>query len=351
MARQGGDVKRICMMALLLAAGTTAMAQDCKPELGIGFVCGLNAVEDLVQVGDSRWLLGSGLGGPGRPGTLVVVDSEARRGEAIYPAADAPVVHDAARFPSCGTPPDASVFNAHGVTIREVGEGRYEFLVVNHGGREAIEFFAVDATGARPELTWIGCVEMPDDMYMNSLDTLPDGGFIATLFYRPGEGGMGAVFAGRVTGGLYEWRPGGDVTPIPDTELSGANGIALTDGGRVIHVAAWGTRDMVRFERRGDGVVKTHSVAVDFAPDNLRWTSDGGLLVAGQKFTTGGQGPVSLDGWTVAVFDPDTLELLEILKEVDGSASFQGVSTALEVGNTIWVGPFSGDRVGYFPRP
>jgi hypothetical protein len=344
-------MKKILTFTLLLATGATAMAQNCEPEDGIEFICGLNAVEDLVRVGDSRWLLGSGLGGPGRPGSLVLIDTVAGRGEVVYPLPGAPVAHDADRFAACAAPPDPAVFNAHGVTLREIGAGRYEFLVINHGGREAVEFFAVDARGTQPQLTWIGCVQMPDDTYMNSLDSLPDGGFISTLFYRPSQGGMGAVFAGNITGGLLQWRPGEPVSAISETDVSGANGIALTDGGRVIHVAAWGSREMVRFERRGDGLVRTATVPVDFAPDNLRWTSHGLLLVAGQKFSASGQGPVSLDGWTVATFDPDTLELMQILKEVDGSASFQGVSTALDVDGTIWVGPFSGDRVGYFPKP
>jgi sugar lactone lactonase YvrE len=222
-------------------------------------------------------------------------------------------------------------------------------LVVNHG-REAIEFFAVDASGARPALTWTGCVTMPADTYTNSLDSLPDGGFVATHFYSPSKGGIGAVFAREVTGGLLEWHPGGVVSKIPGTEVSGANGILLQDGGRVMLVAAWGTRELVRFERQGNGVAKK-SVPVDFALDNLRWTSDGKLLVAGQKFRATRQGPAGLEGWTVAVFDPRSLALVRKLKEVDGKASFQGVSSALEVGDEIWVGPFSGDRIAHFPRP
>ncbi|HEX6998426.1 MAG TPA: hypothetical protein VF322_09790 [Gammaproteobacteria bacterium] len=343
-------MKRVSILVLLVAGPAGAMAQSCEPEGDLRFVCGLNAVEDLVQVGDSRWLLGSGLGGGGNPGTLVLVDSEAKTGEVIYPAEGAAAAHARERFPGCASPPDASVFNAHGITLRATGPGRYEFLVVNHGGREAVEFFDVDARGAKPALTWIGCVTMPPDTSINSLDTLPDGGFVVTHFYTPSKGGMGAVFDGEITGGLLEWHPGGEVTPIPGTELSGANGVALSDGGRVIHVAAWGTRDLVRFERRGGAVTK-RAVPVDFALDNIRWTADGNLLIAGQKFVPRREGPERLDGWTVAVYDPDSLELVAKLKEVDGTAAFQGVSSALEVGDTIWVGPFQGDRIAYFPSP
>ena len=353
-------MKRFATLAFLAAGGlwaTGTPAQPpmpppgpCTPSGGLAFVCGLNAVEDLVRVGESKWLLGSGLGGGGRSGTLVVVDSQAKTGEVVYPAPNAPVAHDARRFAACASPPDPNVFNAHGITIRATGRDRYEFLVVNHGGREAIEFFSVDASGTKPALTWIGCVEMPEDVSINSLDTLPDGGFVATHFYSPSKGGIGAVFDREITGGLFEWHPGGSVTPIPGTEISGANGIVLADGGNVMIVAAWGTRELFRFERQGNGVTKK-SVPIDFALDNIRWTSDGKLLIAGQKFEATREGPRSLDGWTVAVYDPETLELVTKLKDVDGTASFQGVSSALEVGDEIWVGPFSGDRIAYFPKP
>ena len=86
----------------------------------------------------------------------------------------------------------------------------------------------------------------------------------------------------------------------------------------------------------------------DFVPE--RWMSDGRLLIAGQKFVARREGPAALDGWTVAVADPVTLAVTKI-REVDASAPFQGVSSALEVGDEIWIGPFRGDRIAWFPKP
>ncbi len=347
---------KVTLVAFVGAVTTSGYAQPavtptaaCTPTDGLRFVCGLEAVEDLVRVGNTRWLLGSGLGGPDRPGTLVRVDATAKSGEVLYPKPDARHAQDLKRFPDCKAPPDLSKFNAHGIAIRRTAKDRYQFYVVNHGGREAIEMFDIDARSGKPELTWVGCVPMPDDVSINSLDLLVDGGFIATHFYSPSKGGIGAVFSREVTGGLFEWHPGGKVMGIPGTELSGANGIALSKRGRVIHVAAWGTRELVRFERKGNTVTK-RSVQLDFAADNLRWTSDGKLLIAGQKFVARREGPAALDGWTVAVTDPDTLVTTK-LKEVDGTAAYQGVSSALEVGNDIWIGPFRGDRIAWFANP
>lgn len=343
-------MKQLLTLLLLGCGAVAPAAEPCAPEGNLQFICGVDAVEDLVQVGNTRWLLGSGLGGADRPGTLVLVDTALKQAEVIYPSRRPLVALDSRRFPDCPSPPDQGRFNAHGITLRATGSGRFELLVVNHGGREAIEFFDVNTRGARPQMRWVGCVLMPPDTFMNSLDTLPDGGFVTTHFHSPSQGGMAAIFRGEITGGLFEWRPGRPVTGIPDTRLSGANGILLSRRGEVIHVAAWGSRELVRFERRG-GTITKKTVAVDFAPDNLRWTSDGRLLVAGQKFAPPGDGPVTLEGWKVAVFDPDSLAQVNVLKEVDGSASFQAVSSAVEVGNEIWVGPFRGDRIGYFPRP
>lgn len=335
--------------ATLAAQPTPAAPASCAPDGDMHYVCGIEAVEDLVRIDETRWLLGSGLGGPDRPGTLVLIDTRAKQAEILFPASGAKVAPDAKRFPGCTTPPDPTKFNAHGIAIRPAGNGDKEFLVVNHGGREAIEFFRVGMGGSKPALTWLGCVLMPPDTSINSLDSLPDGGFVATQFYVPSKGGIGAVFAREITGGLLEWHPGGPVTRIAGTELSGANGILLADGGRVMYVAAWGTRELVRFERTGDTVTR-RVVPMDFAPDNLRLTRDGKLLVAGQKFVARREGPAGLDGWTVAVVDPETLAVTK-LREVDGTAPFQGVSSALEVGDDIWVGPFRGDRIAWFPKP
>lgn len=341
-----GSLMLIGAMATPVGAAAPA---GCVPDGDLHYLCGLEAVEDLVRVEDSRWLLGSGLGGQNRPGTLVLVDTKARTAEVLYPKPGAVARPDAKRFPDCTDPPDPAKFNAHGIAIRAASGGGHEFLVVNHGGREAVESFHVDLAGGRPALTWQGCVHMPPDTSINSLDVLPDGGFIATLFYTPSKGGFGAVFAREVTGGLLEWHPGRAVVPIPGAELSGANGILVSEGGRVIHVAAWGTRELVRFERNGNTLTR-RSVPVDFAPDNLRWTRDGKLLVAGQKFAPRREGPAGLDGWTVAVVDPVTLQVTK-LREVDATAPFQGVSSAVEVDGEIWVGPFRGDRIAWFPDP
>lgn len=336
----------------LAGSGLAVAAENCAPSGDMNFLCGPEAVEDLVRVGDSPWLIGSGLAEAGGGGHLRLINVGEKSWSNFYPfaGADAGPAPDAKRFPNCPAPPDAGKFSAHGITLRPLRNGRHELLVVNHGGREAIEFFEVRAGSGRPTVQWQGCVPIPGDLYMNSVVGLRDGGFLTTHFYSREKGGINSVFAREITGGVHEWHPGGALTLIPGTDLSGANGIAVSRDEKVIHVAAWGTRELVRFERSGNSVTR-RSVPVNFAPDNLRWSKDGrSLLVAGQKFVARAGGPASLDGWSVIRVDPASLAFT-MVRDADASATMQGISSAVEVDDQVWVGPFRGDRVGYFPLP
>ena len=44
--------------------------------------------------------------------------------------------------------------------------------------------------------------------------------------YRRG----GRMPSGEITGNVFEWHPGGEVTAVEGTELSGANGIEIDNG-------------------------------------------------------------------------------------------------------------------------
>ncbi|MGB1848412.1 MAG: hypothetical protein ACPHK1_10325, partial [Pseudohongiellaceae bacterium] len=133
---------------------------------------------------------------------------------------------------------------------------------------------------------------------------------------------------------------GGDPTVIPGTELEGPNGIVLSQDERYAYVAAFATGDVVRFDLSVDPV-QSDTVSLDILPDNIRWGVPGMLLTAG--------GNVSGDGWSVIEINADTLEF----KRIGGmgrDAVLQGASSALQVGDAIWVGTYSGDRIGYFQR-
>jgi hypothetical protein len=338
------------MLVLVISAGDrqSFAGEECPPVGGLSFLCGPSAVEDLVRIPGTHWLIGSGMNEKNLPGKLHLINADKKTWEVLYPGANPLNILDAKSFRSCSGAPDANSFGAHGIAVSREGGNNPLVLAVNHG-REAIEVFRLNTAGTKPAIRWIGCVPMSEGNYINSVAVLPDGGFVATKFYdTKAPGGFAAIFRGGTTGGVLEWQPKTGIKVLPGTEVAGANGIEVSKNGKWIYVAAWGSQEIVRFSR-GNGLPQKKVVKVGFAPDNLRWAPDGKLLVAGQNIIRNPSGGFpSFKGWTVVKMDPETLEFTEIAKD-DGSSPLQNVSSAIEVEGTLWLGVFMGDRVGYKP--
>ena len=338
-----------------LAAQAETPAATCADDGGISYICGIINGEDILRIGTTPWLLVSGMNGElaadaAINGKIHLVNSADRSWEVLFPGAAPMLEHDTGMFGACPGPLDVSNFSAHGLALKAIDDAadRYHLYMTSHGAREAIEVFVLDAA-AKPVLTWVGCVPMPNTSWTNSLVILNDGGFRATQFMDPTGSGMAGVIAKEVTGHVFEWHPGEEVTVIAGTELSGPNGIAMSDDERYIYVAAFGTQEIVRFDLGATPLAKD-AVAVGVAPDNVRWSSDRTLYTAGGNITEGCGGPDCGAGWSVWELDPETMTAAQLVSAPDGVA-LQGVSSALDVGDEIWVGTYGGDRIAILPKP
>lgn len=338
--------------AVTEAASTPAA---CVDEPGISYVCGIINGEDILQMGATPWLLVSGMNGElggntSINGKIHLVNPADRTFGILFPG-DAPVLEQNLKlFAGCPGPLDVSNFSAHGLALQamDAGPEQYRLYMTSHGAREAIEVFEIDAL-VTPTLKWVGCVPMPATSWTNSLVILNDGGFLATQFMDPTGSGMAGVIAKEITGHVFEWHPGGEVTVIAGTELSGPNGIAMSDDERFVYVAAFGTQEIVRFDRSSTPPA-TESVALGIAPDNVRWSTDGTLYTAGGNITEGCGGPACGAGWSVYEVNPALMTAARLTGAEEGAA-LAGVSTALLVGNEVWVGTYGGDRIGILPKP
>ena len=150
---------------------------------------------------------------------------------------------------------------------------------------------------------------------------------------------------------IYEWHPGGRVKVIEGTELSGANGIAVSKDNKWVYVAASGTREIIRFNRT-QSPVKLSRVRVSIQPDNIRWGDDGMLYTTGSNYVPPDECKSSdcNTGWSILRIDPETLKTVRVTG-FDQTATLQKASTAIPVGNEIWIGTYSGNRIGYLPEP
>jgi hypothetical protein len=284
-------MQRIVVLAMLIVAAATlgdarqaAAAEPCGPVGKLRFVCGPLNAEDLVAVPGTRWIIASGMTGGTTPerGALHLVDTRTKSAKKLFPAADPQLRPDKAAYGACPGAPDLDKFSAHGLNIRAGKNGLHTLYVVNHGGREAIEIFALDAKSAEPTLAWIGCAVMPTHTWPNSVAPLPDGGLVVTNMFDPDDKAVpDKLAAGETTGAVYEWHPDSGFKLVPGSEMSGNNGIEASRDGKWIYVAAWGNKAVVRLPRAG-GAVRRQELPAGFQVDNLRWAPDGKLLVAGQ---------------------------------------------------------------------
>ena len=314
------------------------------------FVLGPTNAEDLAWVPGSRWLIASGMDSSGVPdGHLYLVDMDVMESTEIFPG-EVGFELDAATFGDVAQPSIAG-FCAHGLALREGADGVHTLYVVNHGGREAIEVFAVDARGEQPRLTWVGAVIQAPGVWGNAVVALPDGGIAATNYLDLRDPhAFDKVYAGEVTGNLKEWH-GREWEDVPGSELSSPNGLEVSPDGRWYFVNCWSSMRFVRLSR-GSAEIDRREVELGFLLDNVKWAPDGRLLVAGQASTPAAvferfnsEDVCNIPSRVVAL-DPETLEaevLVEISHDVFGTGS-----TALIVGDDLWVGSARSDRIARF---
>ena len=317
------------------APPVTPCAQVTSPQL----ICGQDAPEDLVVVPGSQWVVASAYAGAGGIRLIRVSDRATIR---AYPSATARTQFDAKTYAGCPGPPDAAnaTFMTHGLWLQPGRGGVHKLFVVGHGSRESIEVFTVDARPAMPIVTWIGCVVAPDPIGLNSVRGLDDGGFIATNFLARGitPEQRQRMLAGDRNGELWEWHTASGWKKVPGSEASGANGIELSNDGKTMYVAAWGSQSFFRLAR-GGASPKRDEVPLGFRIDNIRWARDGSLLAGGQ-----GNGVSE-----IVRIDPKTLKVTKLIERRD-DGSFRSATVAVEVADQLWVGSFIGDRIAVFPR-
>lgn len=339
------------VVSLLIAAAASwgcaahAPLLQCDAGDGVTPVCGFQNPEDLVDLGPD-WILVSQMTLAGTPGNLLAFRPADGTRRILWPTGES----EAAVVSTGGcSPPPVDVFAPHGI---DLSRDRRTLLVVNHGGREAIERFAIGQRDGVPTLTWTDCIPFDDGAMLNDVASLPGGGFVATQMVSQSAFAPLGLVLGFDTGRVWHWSPESGMRAIPGSQGNGPNGIAVTPDGETIFFAEWGKSQLIRLRRDGSD---RREIPLGFHPDNLSWTADGRVLAAGQitgpieatgcfELTEGGCSLAS----AVALVEPRMLGVRRLLTH-DPATAVGGVSSALARGGVIWLGAFGGDRIGWIP--
>lgn len=324
----------------------------CEPEGRARPICGFQNPEDLVALPGGEAILVSEYGAMSgeKPGLLSLLTLEGEERRVLFRGGDAdgdaPTWGDAA----CPGPP-APAFSPHGIHLSQRSDGALQLLVVQHGGRESVEFFEVEGAGTDFSLRWRGCALAPGRTWLNSVAALPGGGFVATsMMERLPEGeDLSAAFAEGVAAGyVVSWDPETGFGRLASSEGAMPNGIEVSSDGRLVFLNSSG-EGKVRRIVRATGEVE--AVADVPGLDNARWSSDGRLVVAS---LLGGndelfalcmnlaEGACPIEFQIVAI-DPGTMET-EVLYRNEGAPMGAG-TVGLVIDDELFIGSFAGDRI------
>jgi hypothetical protein len=227
-----------------------------------------------------------------------------------------------------------------------------------HGPREAIEIYDVDSSGARPAITWKGCVPMPAGLAANSVASFANGGLVATVLLMPGKTFAESV-ARKPTGAVYEWAPGkSGFELVQGSELPGNNGIETSADGREIFVVSSGFQTIVAFSHSNPTRQLRTTQPLPITPDNVHMGADGRLFTAGMKNDEpacgGAPGPqhdlaklsTCPRGFVAIAVDPATMKDT-VIAQGPANPAFSNATMVLPFDGRFWIGTFSGDRVGH----
>lgn len=343
----------LCFCSVSLFAAEDA--EDCSGSGGLDYVCGLAVPEDLVIVPGTDWVVAGAYSEENTAG-LYLVDALSKNVSELYSPQEGRNRLNRNLYAACPGAPDLNNFQTHGLAIQtEVSSDEiYKLYAVSHGGREAIEVFELDASSAMPQITWVGCVLMPDGLDANDVSAMRDGTILATVLMHPGFS-FEDLLSGNPTGAVYKWVPGSNgFIKLEGSEFAGNNGIQVSTDETEIFVAVSGESAIFTIANTNPTRLLRRTRTMAFAPDNVVYDSNGYLLTAGMRddeATCAGTGapPVSNcpRGSIASYIHPETMQDRVILDTV-ATPDFTGATMAIiPGGKEVWIGSFRSSRIAY----
>ncbi|QDX80680.1 hypothetical protein B9N43_05120 [Denitratisoma sp. DHT3] len=346
----------LAVLAAGFMAPTAALATpSCEAQGEVRPYCGFRQPEDLEPLADGRHLLVSQMNLTPTPqgflfksGKLSLLDTRTGKVRDLYPGKSAGQAK-AKPTPGWGDPACpgeiGDALSPHGIHLSRRGDGRLQLLVVNHGGREAVEFFELD--GQR--LTWRGCAVAPRGSTMNDVAARPGGGFIASNMIdastpEQAAQAMDNVARGENTGFVWTWSASFGYQKLPGSDGPLPNGVQVDAAGRYAYYNVVGPQGAVRKvdlqNYRLVGSAPTPN------PDNLSWDGKR-LLTAGvldhRTLSQCDSAAPCRSASHASAIDPETMQATRLFEQ-DGSLQ-RGVSVAVAMGKRLYIGAFAGDRV------
>jgi hypothetical protein len=339
---------------VLMSAASGAPVKDgkCAPVGNLVPYCGLSHPEDLEVLPGGAGVITSDMHisrGPsgivGHPGSLKWLDPRTRAVTVLYPSSAAPPGRSKWGDPTCPGEIGGALL-PHGFHLSRRKDGAWQLLVVNHGGRESVEFFELTGKATHWSLSWRGCVIPPSSNRLNDVAALPDGGLLVTTMFRA-SGDQSQPNPKPGPGFLWRWTPGKGFSEQPGSAAPMANGVQVDAAGRYAYLnSEAGGGEVRKIDLASGKIVGAVSVP---KPDNSSWTPVGLLLVTGMTpeadsstCFTAPDAPCPA-AFNVYEIDPASLRAERLFTH---SGPPLGAGTvAVRYGSDLLIGSFVGDRI------
>lgn len=315
-------------------------------------LCFFSNPEDMAVVQGDNVLIVSEYGDHHgtQPGALVLYDYQQQQHRNSYAGSDFTKPKQYWGEASCTEPP-GKLFSPHGIDLSQRADGHWQLLVVQHGGRESVEFFEVAGAGEHLRLVWRGCVVAPENARLNSVAAGSDDEFFTTKMLSIDSSWQREQADTRQpTGLVYRWSEQSGFEPVTESEGVMLNGIAASKDGSEIYVVYSGESLVKKIDARGGGVLGSTTIK---SADNIKWSADGKTLIvasfvgseSSEEFVNcsspdRGICPIA---FAIIQLDPDTLENTTLFQNVD--APMGAGTVGLKVDSILFVGTFSGNRI------
>jgi len=351
----------LAVLCLLLAACSQHLTPvtSCEKAGNLEPICHFTNPEDIELLPDQHTLLVSEMGNMEgtKPGNLVSFDTQTQTITPLFPqpnAATSPIAENWGTANCPGQP--RAEFAPHGISLKQRNDGRWQLAVINHGQRETVEMFEVLTDDNAYHLAWRGCIVPPEGTYMNDIALMKNGGFVASHMFDKREPKVLGMSLGiwktqlrMNTGYAIEWQP---TQPdhfhiLEESHGPFINGILISADDSTVYESVYAASEIRKLDRAsGKQLGSIHVQQVD----NMAWDLSGNILAAShsgraldQKDCVDHPGETCGFEFTIVHIDPQTLATRVILKHQ--GPPMGAATVAKQVGNSIYLGSFSGNRI------
>ena len=324
---------------------------DCKSDNSISVVCNFSNPEDIVVTPDQKFLLMSEFGG------ISPYQETKSGGFALLRIADNKKISPKITFEkniwgdSLCSNSSNKAFGPHGIDLMEREDGRFQFAVINHYPSESIEMFELILSGDTKgwELVWRGCINVPDQYYLNDIALKSDGGFFASHMYSRDitmEEWLITSLLKRNSGHIVKWS-NGLFEKVDGSEGSGPNGITLDRSSNMLFVSYNQGDKIVKFDLSINKKINSYFVQ---SPDNI-FLIENSAWFTSLDFQPGDAGDCierKACSLPFSIYEIDK-NSFKLKNEYSFSKTVFGLPTiAIPMSDKIYMGSFHSDRLGYY---